>query len=471
MVLSPVPKLQFFTSAGRPLAFGCVFTYQSGTTTPLATYTDSTGTVQNQNPVILDAGGFANGVTSGGMIWLAAGQAYTLKVVAAGGTHCASGATQYTIDGIGGGLTLLTTVVTCNTTCNFPIASQIQLFEVSLTGNAVANPLTGVGIIPPAIVIFQITQDSSGGHTFTWPANSVGGATVGSTANQVTEQMFVWNGSTAIAVGPAVIGNGPELSAGILHLTGQLISTLITGTAPFVVASTTKVANLNVDQLDGCDWAIPCALGSTTPNAVDATTLVAHTSFTLNGGTPQTATQGSDTHLQTAGTVAANSPQVCIDANGGTTTTCTTTGPTFAPQKATLGSPVSISANTQTTILTKSVTFPAATGTYRAVLSYNAWVTAGGNHCAAEVEDHTNTAAFASSGQDANGTGYMGLAGAETTSQTYAASAVVSFTLEVQCNNGAGGLVGATVQANGGALFAMSPAEATYLSITPVLSN
>lgn len=143
----------------------------------------------------------------------------------------------------------------------------------------------------------------------------------------------------------------------------------------------------------------------------------------------------------------------------------------FPPQRVVLGGPVAIAATTQTTILTKSVTFPSVPGTYRASLSFNVWVTAGSNHCAAEVQDHTNNLAFASTGQNANGVGYMGLAGAEITSQTYAASAVVSFTVEVECNNGAGGLIGATVNMNGGALFTMAPAEPSYLSITPVWSN
>src|SRR5262245_13522313 len=111
VVLSPVPKQHFLSSNGTtPLSFGCVFSYVSGTTTPLATYTDSTGNTVNTNPLILTAGGFAGSGSSS--MWLAAGQAYRLKVVSAGGTNCASGTVQYTIDGIGGGLTLQTTVVT-----------------------------------------------------------------------------------------------------------------------------------------------------------------------------------------------------------------------------------------------------------------------------------------------------------------------------------------------------------------------
>jgi hypothetical protein len=58
--LTPSPKVQFFTAAGVPLVGGKLFTYASGTTSPLATYTDSTGLTTNANPVILDSRGEAN---------------------------------------------------------------------------------------------------------------------------------------------------------------------------------------------------------------------------------------------------------------------------------------------------------------------------------------------------------------------------------------------------------------------------
>ena len=210
VVLAPLPQLQFFDQTGTPLAFGCVFTYQVNSTTPLGTYTDYTGVTLNANPVILTAGGSAN-------IWLAAGQAYTFRVVSAGGTNCASGGTLYTVNGIGGGSTTLTTVVPYSSTPAFQVAAQNQLFEITLTGNASAQPLTFVGITPPSYITFQITQDSSGGHTWSWPANSIGGCTIGSGANQVTTQQFVYNGTNATAVGPCVTGNGPIISAGAIY--------------------------------------------------------------------------------------------------------------------------------------------------------------------------------------------------------------------------------------------------------------
>lgn len=58
--LSSVPKLQFFDANGNPLVGGKLFTYAAGTTTPLATYTDSSAGTPNTNPIILNARGEAN---------------------------------------------------------------------------------------------------------------------------------------------------------------------------------------------------------------------------------------------------------------------------------------------------------------------------------------------------------------------------------------------------------------------------
>jgi hypothetical protein len=48
---------QFFDNNGVPLAGGLLYSYAAGTTTPLATYTTSSGSTANSNPIILDAAG------------------------------------------------------------------------------------------------------------------------------------------------------------------------------------------------------------------------------------------------------------------------------------------------------------------------------------------------------------------------------------------------------------------------------
>jgi hypothetical protein len=67
--LLPIPKIQFYgatgTFQGKPLAGGKLYTYVAGSYTVLqATYTDSTATTQNANPVILDSNGMAD-------VWIA----------------------------------------------------------------------------------------------------------------------------------------------------------------------------------------------------------------------------------------------------------------------------------------------------------------------------------------------------------------------------------------------------------------
>jgi hypothetical protein len=63
--LSPTPKLQFFDANGAPLAGGLLYTYEAGSTTPLTSYTDSTGVSANTNPIVLDSRGEANVWLSG----------------------------------------------------------------------------------------------------------------------------------------------------------------------------------------------------------------------------------------------------------------------------------------------------------------------------------------------------------------------------------------------------------------------
>ena len=77
VALGPVPKSQFLDNNGNPLSGGLVYTYNAGTNTPLATYTDSTGLFVNSNPVVLDSGGRAN-------IWFS-GVAYKVVLKTSGG--------------------------------------------------------------------------------------------------------------------------------------------------------------------------------------------------------------------------------------------------------------------------------------------------------------------------------------------------------------------------------------------------
>jgi hypothetical protein len=86
--IAPTPKLQFIDANGNPLVGGKLYTYAAGTTTPLATYTDSTGNVANTNPVILDTLGEAS-------VWMGSAS-YKLKLTTSTDVEV------WTVDNVGG---------------------------------------------------------------------------------------------------------------------------------------------------------------------------------------------------------------------------------------------------------------------------------------------------------------------------------------------------------------------------------
>ena len=69
--LSPVAKQQFFDATGVPIVGGKLYTYQAGSSTLQATYTTSSGSIANANPIILNADG-----RPPNEIWMTSGQAY-----------------------------------------------------------------------------------------------------------------------------------------------------------------------------------------------------------------------------------------------------------------------------------------------------------------------------------------------------------------------------------------------------------
>lgn len=72
VLLSPIGNgFQFFTSTGLPLNGGYLYTYQAGSSTPLTTYTDVTGTISNANPITLGTDGRPQTE-----IWLTQGLSY-----------------------------------------------------------------------------------------------------------------------------------------------------------------------------------------------------------------------------------------------------------------------------------------------------------------------------------------------------------------------------------------------------------
>jgi hypothetical protein len=174
-----------------------------------------------------------------------------------------------------------------------PAFSKVYIIKNSVTGGFAVTLKTsaGTGISvangSTALLYCDGTNVVSGGGL---GGDVIGPASATDTAiatfDGVTGKLIKNNASVTIAAniitalgfsGPhnGTVGATTPNTAAVttLSATGAITSTLVTGTAPLVVASTTKVANLNVDQLDGADWASPAAIGSTAPAAGAFTTL------------------------------------------------------------------------------------------------------------------------------------------------------------------------------------------------------
>src|ERR1700690_873574 len=456
VVIALLPQLQFFDQSGRTLSFGCVFTYACDSPTPLATSTDYTGNTLNSNPVVLSAGGSAN-------IWIQAGLAYAFKVKSSGGVNCASGATLYTVSGIGGGISILTTNVAFSATPTFTIAAQQQLFTITLTGNATSNPLTGVGILSPAVVTWQITQDSSGGHTFAWPANTVGGATICSAANCVTQQTFIWNGTNATALGPATYSVGPAYA--------------VTSLYDFALTANSAVctdANKQLTSAGSCTSVFAVTYngqtvgpgGSGNVNAGAATHSVALnqgngnaiTGLTLGANQIPVGVSSADPVASTLPTCGALS---FYTFSGTLPITCGIAEAVQASSITLLGSPVVISGTT--TILTKAVTMPAAGCPCRAFVSYGInFDGSNSGEMTTTVNDGTNTFATGSMNTTGSATQFAIQASSYSTG-TYTNGAAITFTLQ-----GATTMAGSTNAhvANGNGL-----GQASYMNVAIFTSN
>lgn len=94
--LSPVGNAQqFFDNTGLPLNGGLIYTYQAGSSTALATYTDINGTTANANPIVLDSSGRLPSE-----VWLTYGYYYKFVVKTSTGTTLGTYDNIYGIVGV-----------------------------------------------------------------------------------------------------------------------------------------------------------------------------------------------------------------------------------------------------------------------------------------------------------------------------------------------------------------------------------
>lgn len=266
------PHMTFVNAAGTTCAGCSLYSYAAGSTTPQATYTDSAGTSQNTNPVIMGAdGGPLTPSGSSGAIWLGA-NAYKLVLIDAANN------TVFTVDNVrGGGL--------------FPCgpAGAIQIANSAVTGLSCDSSITinttshaiNVGTLPAGhVTIGALGTPTSWIFDTTTPATALtslgGGVTNAGTLNQLA---FYAAAGTTIS-GTSVIPTG------------------ITGTTQSPSDNTAKLATTAYVALPGAIAPASLVVGS--------------------GGTAMTGNQGNGVLVQhSTGTITAGD-LAKFDMNGNT---------------------------------------------------------------------------------------------------------------------------------------------------------
>lgn len=125
---------QFFDNNGNPLAGGLVYTYSAGTTTPIATYTSSSGSTANTNPIVLDSAG-----RTPAQIWLTEGNSYKFVL------QTSLGVTIKTDDNIFASYELSKQVGVAVGLGNGSVATNIALGDTALDSNTTGSNNVAVG--------------------------------------------------------------------------------------------------------------------------------------------------------------------------------------------------------------------------------------------------------------------------------------------------------------------------------------
>lgn len=259
------PHVTFVNASGDPCAACSLYSYVAGTTTPLPTYTDSSGTSQNTNPIVLDAAG-------GAQIWLGT-SSYKLILKDSNGT------TIWTVDNVNG-----STSLPCSTVGAIQIA------------NSTASGLT----CDPTITINTLNHTINVG---TLPANHV---SIGATTTPTAWTFDTSSPATALAsLGALGDGSGTTtpnqlaISTSSAHVIGYTV------TIPDGVKAITRGPTDNSTNPATTAYVA-------NPGGISPTALV------VNGGSTVTDNQGTGAKVQHSTGATTNGDAVIFDASGDT---------------------------------------------------------------------------------------------------------------------------------------------------------
>lgn len=282
---------QFFTNNGVPLAGGLIYTYAAGTTTPVATYTSSSGATPHANPIVLDSGGRV----ASGEIWLTTTTVYKFVL------KTSAGVTIATYDNVGGSpnvadlllaannLSELTNTATARTNLGLGTAATAAATSFASSG-ANSNITSLTGLTTP----LTVSQGGTGNATLTVNAAVVGGATStsavsavrpGQLGNVLTSTAGSTVNATALVAGTeySVLSLGTTnfttVGATSTSLTGSIAGTVLTVTAGTDVAIGQILSGTGVTA-NTTIRAFGTGTGSTGTYTVSASQTVASTTIT-----------------------------------------------------------------------------------------------------------------------------------------------------------------------------------------------
>jgi hypothetical protein len=207
--------------------------------------------------------------------------------------------------------------------------------------NVLANGYVGIGISSPTVEL-----DVVGAGKFS----------TGLTVSSGTSSLQAVTGTTITASGLVTANAG--VSTTNISFSGQLTSTILTGTSPFVVSSTTNVANLNASSLNGATFTSPGPIGSAVASTGAFTTLSASGTVNLSS-------------LTASSTVATDASKNLVSiANTGTGNNVLATSPTLNTSYNLTGSSSGvITFQTQAVTGTYNFNLPTFSGTAGQVLT------------------------------------------------------------------------------------------------------